>query len=231
MAEMRKTSFVNDEFYHVYNRGVDKRDIFLDRFDLDRFMVSMGEFNVWEPIGSIWENQSKKDAALNPRNSALVRIICFCLNKNHFHLIIQQLIDGGISKFLHRLGMGYSKYFNAKYQRSGALFQGAFKAVPIFDDEQLLELSVYVNLNNFIHRLGHRVSKTEDELSFSSWPSFLNPKASLFPDLCSPSTILKHFKKPSTYKHFAESLAQELIERKKEERELSVLTLESNDEI
>ena len=129
---MRKVKFVTNQYYHLFNRGVDKRVIFLDQSDMDRFFQSMEEFNVIEPIGSIYENffrknQLKKQGFESPKEK-LVNFICHCLNPNHYHFILEQLIDGGIEKFMHRLGLGYTKYFNQKYKRSGSLFQGTFKA-------------------------------------------------------------------------------------------------------
>jgi len=77
----------------------------------------------------------------------LVEIIVYCLNPNHYHIILRQVSEGGVSKFMLKLSSGYSSYFNKKNKRSGSLFQGRFKAVHIDSNEYLLYLSAYVNKN------------------------------------------------------------------------------------
>ena len=127
---MRKVLLVNDEYYHVFGRGVDKRQIFMDARDYARFLQSMEEFNTVEPIGSIFENSfRKRESQLGDGVSKLVEFICYCLNPNHYHFLMRQVADKGIEKFMHRLCLGYARYFNIKCQRSGSLFQGPFKAV------------------------------------------------------------------------------------------------------
>jgi len=158
---MRKVQFANGEYYHIYNRGVDKRDVFLDDEDYLRFLTALREFNTTEPIGSLYEKNSKFPEAKPPylrrglasgeESDALVEIVCYCLNPNHFHLILKQLQEKGISKFMLKVSTGYTMFFNNKYERSGSLFQGVFKAIHIDSNEYLLYLSAYVNGNNFIH--------------------------------------------------------------------------------
>ena len=103
-------TFANGEFYHIYNRGVDKRSIFEDTYDLDRFFQSMKEFNSVVPIGSIYENSFNrlggKTAKSVVRSEKLVEFVCYCLNINHYHFIIEQVVEGGISEFMRRLGGG-----------------------------------------------------------------------------------------------------------------------------
>src|SRR3989344_5909488 len=115
---MRKVPFVEDEYYHIYNRGVDKRSIFEDLTDLNRFVQSIKEFNSVEPIGSIFENSFGKK---KKNSKKLVEIICYCLNPNHFHFILRPMVEDGISEFMKRIG-GYTWYFNNRHKRSGALF-------------------------------------------------------------------------------------------------------------
>jgi len=153
---MRKNPFVNGEYYHIYNRGVDKRDIFMSKKDLSRFIQSVKEFNTILPVGNLrdvlrdrldcghWKRREKSG---NP----LVSIICYCFNPNHFHFVLKQMVDGGVSEFLRRLSGGYSRYFNKVYNRSGALFQGKFKAHLINNDQYFLKIFPYVNVNYLIH--------------------------------------------------------------------------------
>jgi len=207
----RNIKFVDGEYYHVYNRGVDKRDIFIDEEDFSRFMQSIKEFNDIEPIGSIYEN-SFNNSFNNQSPKLLVSIVCFCLNQNHFHFIFRQESERGIEKFMQRLG-GYPKYFNNKYKRSGALFQGKFKAKHIVDNKYLLNLSVYVNLNDKVHQLGCQAPK----LMKSSWEEFVDQKMSSF---CRKDIVLGQFENQSDYKKFALNLLPILILNKKESRDL-----------
>src|SRR3972149_5123652 len=113
---MRKDPLVTGLYYHIYNRGVDKRDIFMNKADLDRFALSVKEFNTVRPIGSIKDLmlEKKEDSGVGHPNP-LVSIVCFCFNPNHFHFIVKQEVDGGISEFFKRLLGGYTNYFNLNY--------------------------------------------------------------------------------------------------------------------
>src|SRR3989344_7211266 len=144
---MRKIEFVESEFYHVYNRGNNKRVIFNKPFDLDRFLTSIEYFNNVESIGSIYEESLFRDKKLGGSTSKLglgseklVDIVAYCLNPNHFHFILKQLSVDGIQKFMHRLGTGYTMYFNEKYKNSGSLFQGRYQAIHVNSNEYLLHL-------------------------------------------------------------------------------------------
>ena len=146
---MRKHAFETGEYYHIYNRGVDKRKTFLNQYDLDRFLKSLVEFNTKEPIGSIYALSFEKHRFSSPttKSKKLVSIIAYCVNPNHFHLLLTPLAEKGIEKFMHRIG-GYTRYFNEKYKRNGALFQGRFKSKHIPDNNYLLRLGAYINMNN-----------------------------------------------------------------------------------
>ncbi|MBY0328827.1 transposase, partial [Patescibacteria group bacterium] len=148
---MRKTIFATQEYYHIYNRGVDKRTIFEDSADLLRFLQTMKEFNTTEPRGGIYVNAFIKNKKYRNPVSMLVTFVAYCLNQNHYHFILTPLVDNGIQKFMHKLSLGYTKYFNEKYKRSGALFQGNYKAIHIETNEYLLHLSVYINVNDRAH--------------------------------------------------------------------------------
>jgi len=219
---IRKVPFEEGEFYHIYNRGVDKRDIFLDEEDLNRFLQGVEEFNVVEPIGSIYENSftkkqlgskaSKLKASKLKRGGKLVNFVCYCLNPNHYHFTIQQVADRGIEKFMQRIGTGYTKYFNNKYKRTGALFQGKFKAVHINSNPQLIHLSVYINLNHKVHQLGSKASK----LVKNSWNEYIGKSDAV---ICSKDIILGQFKNIEEYKKFAEEALGGIIERRKIDKE------------
>ena len=224
---MRKVPFVKDEYYHIYNRGVDKRSIFGDVFDVMRFYQSMQEFNTVEPIGSIFENrfEHRKDKLGNaiPKFEKLVDIVAYCLNPNHFHLILTPLVENGISEFMRRLGIGHTNYFNIKYKRCGALFQGTFKSIHIDSDSYLRHLSVYINLNYQVHskskKLGHSMSK-------SSWKEYLGAKIEKgkrgeesvvqngADDICEKSMVLSHFDTATEYEKFAKETLKIIKEKR-----------------
>lgn len=150
---MRKHKFETNQYYHIYNRGVDKRDIFMNKSDLDRFVLSIKEFNNINPIKSIKEvlkNKTDLDRLKN-EDKPLISIVCYCINPNHFHFIIKQEVDGGISEFFKRLLGGYARYFNETHNRTGALFQGRFKSKLIEDNDYFLKIRPYVNINYLIH--------------------------------------------------------------------------------
>lgn len=224
---MRKISFATGEIYHLYNRGVDKRSIFDNGSDIDRFLLAIEQFNTRESIGSIYENQFRPDASKVKTGKPLVKIIAFCLNKNHYHFILEQIQDGGISKFMHKLGMGHTKFFNAKYRRSGALFQGEFKSAHIASNEDLLRLSVYVNWNDYLHRLGHEVSKSSLDLCEKSFDLYVgNKRGRDHSKICFPEIVLEQFGNQLEYKKFADNLLPILLEQKEQDKELEILMLE-----
>lgn len=208
-------TFAVGEFYHVYNRGTDKRLIFQDSYDLDRFLQSMEEFNSVRPIGSLYERSFRINQPMRkvPR---LVNIVSYCLNPNHFHLLLEQLVDNGISEFMRRLGGGYAYYFNIKYKRIGTLFQGRFKVKHIDSNEYLIHVSAYINLNNKAHRIQNANFK-------SSWDEYAGKWKK---NICEKAIILDQFAKPTEYKTFAESSLKDILRRKDLAKELENLLLE-----
>lgn len=213
---MRKTTFASGEFYHIYNRGVDKRTIFSDQHDLDRFLQSMREFNNVEPIGSIFENSFRQLGGETAKLKRLVKVIAYCLNPNHYHFILQQISEGGISEYMKRLGGGYTWHFNHRHKRNGALFQGTFKSIHVDSNEYLLHLSVYVNLNYKVHKLN------AGSLTKSSFLEYVKQKQRARNSiLCSPSVILSQFPNIKEYKAFASESLKDILERKNLSRELA----------
>ena len=148
---MKKPVFGNGGIYHVYNRGVEKRNVFLDDHDYFRFLYSLYEFNDKNPAYKISEvrlreAEIRKEFLLRERKT-IVDIFAFCLMDNHFHLLVRQIADEGIVRFMHKVGTGYTNYFNKKYERVGPLFQGSFKAVKIENESHLLHLPYYIHAN------------------------------------------------------------------------------------
>ena len=223
---IRKIEFAVGEYYHIYNRGVDKRIIFEDEDDVCRFFQSMDEFNIVDSIGGIYKNSFVKNKKnyikkfINKPNSQehLVDIVAYCLNSNHYHFILKEIVEGGISEFMQRLG-GYTKYFNHQHKRSGVLFQGKFKAKHLSTDEYLLYASCYVNLNNHVHQLRSKAS----QLMKSSWGEYVGENAQNF---CKKEVILGQFKNCIDYKKFAKSSLKTILLNKQKQKELENLLID-----
>jgi putative transposase len=204
---MRKIPFINGEYYHIYNRGVDKRKVFLCHYDYLRFLKSLREFNCEDPVVSLY----LKDRLLAakplktkklPQGKKIVEIISYCLIPNHFHLILKQLKEGGISEFMKRVGGGYTWHFNYKYKRSGSLFQGTFKAIHIDTNSYLLYLSAYVNGNYMIHKIKN-----------INWRfTGLNDKK----NLCNMKVVSDEFGSISKYKKYVYDVSREIKEHRED---------------
>ena len=144
------TSFVNNEIYHIYNRGVEKRTVFLKEADYLRFIVDLYEFNDSAPAtnSGYFLNRDSIEVRLQyPKKEKLVEILAFCLMPNHYHLLLRQYVENGITNFMRKLGTGYTNFFNLKYERVGALFQGKFKAVLVEQEAHFIHLPHYIHLN------------------------------------------------------------------------------------
>ncbi len=153
--------FINGEIQHLFNRGVEKRDIFMEDSDRFRFIFCLYECNdanfvimrnrindrIFRKnyIGATYANLP----AFQTKRELLVEIVAFVLMGNHYHLVVRQLVDGGISLFMKKLSNSYTGYFNDKYERKGvgALFQGRFKSVHVKGDGQFLHLIEYLFSN------------------------------------------------------------------------------------
>ena len=220
---MRNTKFATREFYHIYNRGVDKRDIFMDANDLARFFVCMSIFNVKDPVGSVYEysREKVKFGSRAPKSEKLVNFIAYCLNQNHYHFVLEPLTNDGIQKFMHKLSTGYTNYFNEKYKRSGSLFQGKYKAVHINSDNYLLHLSVYVNLNYRVHKNLNK--KWMENLNISSFKEYTGETIKSF---CTKDIVLGQFNSVKEYKSFCRGILPDILRKKEVEKELKYMLFE-----
>jgi len=151
---VRNIIFKVGGYYHIYNRGTDKRKIFLDKGDLYYFFDSIQIYNSVEKFNNRASSKNSRKINLEKAKNSekLVSIIAYALLPNHYHFILKEEVEGGISKFMQKLGTSYTKYFNNKYKRTGVLFQGKFKAKEIYSDESLNHISVYVNMNYKHHK-------------------------------------------------------------------------------
>ncbi|MBI4600059.1 transposase [Candidatus Uhrbacteria bacterium] len=132
------------ELYHVLNRGVDKRIIFLDNQDYARFVHNLYASNDSSPMR---HTGRMVGIGCRDRRERLVDIHGWCLMNNHFHLILTPCVERGISRFMQKVNIGYVKYFNEKYKRPGTLFQGKTKKVPIENEAHFYHILHYVHLN------------------------------------------------------------------------------------
>src|SRR3989338_6844368 len=148
-----KNKIVSGNIYHVLNRGVDRRKIFMDESDYLRFIHDLFEFNDTKPINNIFYSFKNKHNVIGRRyidkREFLVEVLAFCLMPNHYHLLIRPRSDDGLTRFIKRLDMGYARYFNEKYDRQGALFEGKYKRIVIVDDAHFIYLPYYIHLNPF----------------------------------------------------------------------------------
>ncbi len=145
----RKFNFSVDEFYHIYSRGVDKRIIFDDDNDRNRFIKLLFICNHSQPIvfRDLIRNTSLKDIFDFPADKTLVDIGAYCLMLNHFHLLLHEKKDGGISAFMLKILTAYSSYYNKKHDRKGKLFDGNFQAKHLASDRYLEYVYAYIHLN------------------------------------------------------------------------------------
>jgi putative transposase len=141
----RKINFSINEYYHVYNRGNNKSLIFLDDFDNKRFIKLLFLCNSSKPV--VFKTVQGMPLDKIERGETLVDIGAYCLMPNHFHLLIKEKQENGISIFMEKLSTGYSMYFNKKYDRTGKLFEGRFRAEHLDSDEYLKYIFMYIHLN------------------------------------------------------------------------------------
>ena len=203
---MRKTKFSNDNYYHIYNRGADKRQIFLDSSDYVRFIHYLYDFNDNKIIPNFSRDIEGGPASNIKLRDLLVEIISFCLMPNHFHLILKQVKDGGITKFMRKLSTGYVMYFNKRNKRSGVLFQGKFKAILIDNDEYLAHLSRYIHINP--------LEISNSNLNNYRWSSYLDYVGiKNFPSVINKATINSLFPKEIDYRDFISQFISSDLEK------------------
>ena len=192
---LRKDPFITGEYYHIYNRGIDKRIIFKSKGDYERFMMLLYLANSNDSfrLDNILNQQHKtfNEILVFDKGQPIVSIGVWCLMTNHFHLLIRQEVDGRITKFMRKLGVGYSMYFNIKYERSGALFGGLFKSKLIgIDDNYMTHLFGYIHINPL-------------EIAFPDWKEKINKS----------SVDMKKFLESYRYSSYLDYLGVDRIEK------------------
>lgn len=222
---MRKVPLANEEYYHIFNRGVDKREVFLDEADYWRFLFSLqlmndknnGAMIAWRDFkkanqGATLDQFFLTSDVRKKKQDPLVEIMAYCLNPNHYHMILKQIKDKGIEIFMQKVGNGYTKYFNKKNNRSGALFQGKFKSSHIDTDDYLLYVSAYVNCNSQVHKIA-----PAGKYFWSSFREYIG-KESKQPVVLKKEAVLGQFKNSLEYEEFAMSKIIAMQERKEMEK-------------
>ena len=223
---MRRIKFTKGGIYHIFNRGVEKRDIFQDDSDRWRFIQGLYLFNDKEvSTNLLWRLEHEK-GELNFRTlrdflgrnqqerKPLVRIMADCLMPNHYHLILEEIEENGISNFMHKLGTGYTGYFNKKRERVGSLFQGTFKAILVNKDLYLQYLLIYLNVINpgeliepKLKEKGvnnvNAIMKFAENYPWSTHQEYLGDRNSVIVD---KGVLGEFFPEPIKYQEFAEDV-------------------------
>jgi len=195
-AKNKVKQYLQEGYYHIYNRGVEKRDIFLDEQDYGVFLNRLKRY---------LSRGKPCETGLNPAPSLIrnknfygrIKLLAYCLMPNHFHLLLQQKEEKDMSEFITSLCASYSMYFNKKYQRSGSLFQGTYKAILVENDPYLLHLSRYIHLNPFEFDVLDTKAKNKHKgfnpAGYSSYACYLGKRKEEWVD---PEPILHFFKSP-----------------------------------
>lgn len=187
-------NFSENKIYHVFNRGVEKRKIFMDEQDYNMFSYYL--FIYVAPLEKILQKYPLLPLRLQGKNlSGEIEITSYCLMPNHFHLLLKQNNKDSISKFIKQLTNAYTLYFNQKYKRVGGLMQGRFKAVDIDKDDLLIHVSRYIHLNPVTAGL------TKDIKNYK-WSSLNDYLDNLDNYILNKNIILSYFSSPKDYRNF-----------------------------
>ena len=195
--------FGSGEYYHIYNRGNGKQDVFLDAQDFTFFLRRLAQNLFPEKEGMV------RSIPL-PENS--FSLVSYCLMPNHFHLLLRQNTDPQTSKLILRVCTSYAKYFNKKYEKVGHVFQDQFQQIRIQSDEYLLWLSAYIHQNPVVAGLAHEPFQYQ----WSSYAAFIGTPG--MDSLCDTTVILQQFSNVEAYRKFVDDSFTAIRERKDLER-------------
>lgn len=202
---VRSIPLVNNEVYHIFNRGLNSIPIFSQKRDYQRFLDSLLFYQNRHPPVKFSHlkllSPAKRDTlwkSLRKKRDWWVEIIAYCLMPNHFHFFLKQVKSNGITNFIFFLNNSYSHYFNTKYQRKGSLFEGRFKAVRVETNEQLLHLSRYIHLNPYSSFLISNLKRLTS-YPYSSLPEYLGENQI---NICQKEIVLNQFSGVNKYQEF-----------------------------
>lgn len=193
----RKQQFVNEEIYHITLRRIDDNLIFKNMDDYYRGIFSIYEFNNSKPVSIKHRREiiarfkksirGRASDSLVDERDRLVEVLSFCFMPTHIHLLIRQIKDNGITKFMSKIGTGYGGYFNRKYERKGYVFQNRFHVVHIDNDEQLKVVFAYIHTNpislicpewkKIRIKNPEKIIKFLENYKWSSYPDYINKKS------------------------------------------------------
>jgi len=203
----RKVPLINNEIYHIINKGLASQPIFTTKKDYKRALNTIFYYqNQHLPFKySHFVVQPKKEKEeiikkLKSKKDPLVEIIAYCLMPNHFHFLLKQKVDNGISKLLANFTNSYAHYFNSKKGRKNYLFQGRFRAIRIETEEQLLHVSRYIHLNPYSSNIVKNLKDLQN-YPYSSLPQYLKKADSKFCQ-CQKEIISNYFKNKNQYQKF-----------------------------
>jgi len=208
----RKPPLINGQVYHVFNRGSNKQRIFIDLRDYKRAMSAINYYqhhsNLLRLSNFFFQSKIKRTKELDrlcKTNVKRVRILCFCLMPNHYHFLLQQISEGGISYFIKQFQSSYAHYFNKKNNKTGSVFEGRFKAVRVEDENQLIHVSRYIHLNPYSAFL----VKKPIELNKYPWSSLTEYIDKNRRGFCETKAVLSEFKNKKDYHRFVLNCADD----------------------
>ena len=223
-------TYIENGFYHIYNRGVEKRRIFLDNQDYQVFLSYLKIYlsPIEESINNLQNNNELINRYKNIQISRLytlnnffkkINLVCYVLMPNHFHLELRQTNKKEIEIFMRSLITKYTMYFNRKYKRVGPLFQGRYKAVLILGEEYQLHLSRYIHLNPM------ELLIKNQQLQSYPWSSYPSYVGNLKTKWLNKEFILSSFIKNqnnlfNSYKEFVEDYTKKMEENNKTYKDL-----------
>lgn len=196
-AKNSRKLYYENGYYHLYNRGVEKRKIFLDQQDYGVFLSYLKDYLLPKDEKGLSEKLADPDTSAVERNKILkllqmnnfadeITLLAYCLMPNHFHFFLKQKSAGSIDKFMNSLGTRYTMYFNRKYDRVGSLYQGVYKAVSVVNESQFIYLSKY------IHEQALALQGEALQAQPSSFKEYLGDRLTEWVD---PTEILSYFSK------------------------------------
>lgn len=214
-ARNRIKQYHENSYYHIYNRGVEKRVIFLDQQDYAVFLNYFKEYLLPKNAEDLRKQLSDQNTSFKEKDKILkllrlnnfageIILLAYCLMPNHFHFFVKQRDSLSIDKFMNSLCTRYTMYFNKKYKRVGALYQGVYKAVAIDHENQFIYLSKYIHKQAIIHQLNSQGQALQDYKHPSSYPEYLGNRKT---EWIHPEEILSYFSKNNpklSYKSFVE---------------------------
>lgn len=151
------------ELHHVLNRGIDGRKLFIDSRDCARFVHNLYEFNDIAPATEYSRRDTDVGHPMSHIRKGLVKIHGWCLMRDHYHLLISEMFEGGLTKFMKKINIGYAKYYNERYKRHGHLFQGKTKKVLLERNAHFLYILHYVHLNPLDYLAGATKWRVRDK--------------------------------------------------------------------